>query len=205
MPIRTTRSLDAFLRVLQKPGRRLLGLDVGDKNVGVAVSDLVWSAATPVSVIRLGPRRVGKKLSSDEMKEHQSSEVHRFMKEQDAAGLVVGFPLLPSGEEGLQCLKVRLFVEDLKAHLLRQQYPHSTPCLFWDERWSSHSLQIEMFEKEGKDWEDRKSFVKDMLEASSILDEVLDAMRRKLRERDGDTVVEDAASASSDATLGKSS
>jgi putative Holliday junction resolvase len=84
---------------------RALGLDVGDARIGVAVSDPTGCIAQPIEVVqRVGPRK-------------DLQRIARRARELGVAVVVVGLPLLPSGEEGEQAAKSREFAAGLARHL----------------------------------------------------------------------------------------
>jgi putative Holliday junction resolvase len=82
---------------------RMLGLDVGTKTIGVAVSDPLGYTAQPLTVIR---RR---------NKEQDLAELRRLVEVYNAERFVVGYPLSMSGAAGPQAAYVSAFAEDLKA------------------------------------------------------------------------------------------
>src|SRR5687767_12833974 len=84
---------------------RALGLDVGSKTIGVAVSDELGLAAHPVEVIA----RQG--MAAD------VARIARLVAEREIGDVVVGLPLELSGDVGLRARRVRLLVEALRAHL----------------------------------------------------------------------------------------
>jgi putative Holliday junction resolvase len=96
---------------------RLLGLDVGDRRIGVAVSDPDQGLALPVTTVTRGSGR-------------ELAELTSLVREQEAVGLVVGLPVSLSGEEGAQARRTREFARDLRERL-------NLPVAFWDERLSS--------------------------------------------------------------------
>ena len=98
---------------------RLLGLDVGDVRIGVAVCDSLEIAAFPVGVVR----RVGS-LKRD------VAAVAALATEQEAEGVVVGLPLSLNGEVGPQAQKTQGF-----AKALANVFP--MPVVLWDESLSS--------------------------------------------------------------------
>ena len=98
---------------------RLLGLDVGDVRIGVAVCDSLEIAAFPVGVVR----RVGS-LKRD------SAAVAALATEQEAEGIVVGLPLSLDGGVGPQAERTQGFARAL-ANLL------PIPIVLWDESLSS--------------------------------------------------------------------
>jgi putative Holliday junction resolvase len=98
---------------------RLLGLDVGDVKIGVAVCDSLEFAAFPVGLVR----RVGS-LKRD------VAAIAALAAEQEAEGIVIGLPLSLNGEVGPQAQKTQGFAKAL-ANVL------PLPVLLWDESLSS--------------------------------------------------------------------
>ncbi|MDQ2799298.1 MAG: Holliday junction resolvase RuvX [Armatimonadota bacterium] len=98
---------------------RLLGLDVGDVKIGVAVCDSLEIAAFPVGLVR----RVGS-LKRD------TATMAALAVEQEAEGIVIGLPLSLNGEIGSQAQKTQGFAKAL-ANLLPM------PVVLWDESLSS--------------------------------------------------------------------
>ena len=84
-------------------GQRILGLDVGDRTVGVAASDLLMMTAQGVETIRR------------ETLEKDLSRLDELMREYDAVRLVVGLPRNMNGTEGERCEVVRSFADAIKA------------------------------------------------------------------------------------------
>ena len=93
-------TLDA-LRVLLAPRTRLLGLDVGAKTIGLALSDVTRMVATPMDLIRR------KKLTSD------LETLRRLVAEHGVGGLVIGLPIAMDGRERSRAQSVRQFARDL--------------------------------------------------------------------------------------------
>ena len=100
-------------------GQRILGLDVGDRTVGVAASDLLLMTAQGVETIRR------------EILEKDLARLGELMREYDAARLVVGLPRNMNGTEGDRCEIVRAFAEEIKKAL------PEADIVFWDERLST--------------------------------------------------------------------
>lgn len=107
------------------PGQRLLGLDLGDKTIGLALSDSGFSIASPVGTIR---RR---KFTED------AAELLRLIDERGVGGLVFGLPVNMDGTEGPRCQSSRQFATNLLA--LRD-----LPVAFWDERLSTMAVERAM-------------------------------------------------------------
>jgi putative Holliday junction resolvase len=96
---------------------RLLGLDVGDRRIGVAVSDPTGSFATPIEVYqRRGPVQ-------------DVQHVVELLKEYEATAVVVGLPKNMNGSEGPQAEKTREFADALTGH--------GMDVSLWDERLST--------------------------------------------------------------------
>ena len=100
-------------------GQRILGLDVGDRTVGVAASDLLLMTAQGVETIRRGTL------------EKDLARLGELMHEYDAVRLVVGLPRNMNGTEGDRCEIVRAFAEEIKKAL------PEADIVFWDERLST--------------------------------------------------------------------
>jgi putative Holliday junction resolvase len=144
------------MRAALAPGRRLLGLDVGAKTIGVAVSDSALSVATAVGTIR---RR---RLAAD------LAELAGIVQSRAAGGLVIGLPLNMDGSEGPRCQSVRQFAR----HLLAQM---DLPVAFWDERLSTLAVTRPMIEADLT--RNQRAKAVDALAATYILQGALDALR----------------------------
>jgi putative holliday junction resolvase len=97
---------------------RVLGLDVGSKTIGLAVSDPLGITAQGLDTIR----RKNKRLDLEQLE--------RVIREYHVAEIVIGYPLRLSGSEGCQAEKVRVFADQLREHF-------KLPVHLWDERLSS--------------------------------------------------------------------
>ena len=100
-------------------GQRVLGLDVGDRTVGVAASDLLLMTAQGVETIRR------ETLAKD------LSRLDELMCAYDAVRLVVGLPRNMNGTEGERCEVVRAFADAIK------EKRSDAEIVFWDERLST--------------------------------------------------------------------
>eukprot|EP00003_Mantamonas_plastica_P030372 TRINITY_DN750_c1_g3_i1.p1 TRINITY_DN750_c1_g3~~TRINITY_DN750_c1_g3_i1.p1 ORF type:complete len:169 (-),score=36.65 TRINITY_DN750_c1_g3_i1:418-924(-) len=103
---------------------RILGLDVGDRRVGMALSDVTGKRGKRVAG---GPLKRGKGMMG---------MIKKVVEMGNVVGIVVGWPLLMSGEEGTQCVKTRSFVGTLDQELGGQM-----PFVLWDERMSSRTAK----------------------------------------------------------------
>ena len=115
----------AELREAVAPGKRLMGLDVGTKTIGLAVSDTRRVIATPLETIR---RR---RLREDMARLFALFDTHAV------GGLVIGLPLTLAGKDGPRTQSVRQFARNLIAQ-------RDIPVTFWDERLSTAAVTREM-------------------------------------------------------------
>jgi putative Holliday junction resolvase len=106
---------------------RLLGLDVGNKRIGIAVSDPTGFLASA--------ERVLKRVSFAK----DLAAVAALVQEFEAEAIVVGLPLHLSGRAGEQAESVQRFIERLKPHI-------SVPVIFWDERLSTRGAHVLLLE-----------------------------------------------------------
>lgn len=95
---------------------RMLGLDIGERRIGVAVSDELGTIASPVGLIR--------------RERDVAAEVRALVEQYGAVRVVAGLPIGLSGREGPQAQTVRAFVDDLARQL-------DVPVEFYDERLST--------------------------------------------------------------------
>ncbi len=113
------------LREATPPGARLMGLDVGTKTIGLALSDTRRVIATPLETIR---RR---RFREDMVRLFALIDAHKV------GGLVIGLPLTLAGTDGPRTQSVRQFARNLV--VLRD-----LPVAFWDERLSTAAVTREM-------------------------------------------------------------
>ena len=144
---------------------RILGLDVGSKTVGVAVSDPLGVIATGVTTIeRVGIRK-------------DTGKVIDYIKEYGCETVVIGLPLSLDGEDSVQTQKVREFRTMLE-NKLRSSGPLSKVKIEWqDERYSTVEAE-EVLIDAGMSREDRKRII-DRQAAIVILQRYLDRMPRE--------------------------
>ncbi|UPA29437.1 Holliday junction resolvase RuvX [Terrisporobacter glycolicus] len=135
---------------------RIMGLDIGDKTIGVAVSDLMGLTAQGVTTIK----RVGKKKDIEEIK--------KIISEKQVNKIVSGLPKNMNGTVGPQGEKVQKFCE-----LIKQET--NLPIEFWDERLSTVAAERSLIEGNVRR-ENRKKVI-DMLAAVIILQGYLDLQR----------------------------
>jgi putative Holliday junction resolvase len=140
---------------------RLLALDVGDRRVGVAVSDPSGLIATPLAVIHRAS------------KVQDFAKVAQFVREQDATGVVVGHPLNADGSEGPQARRVERYAAALAEALHGQGL--DVALVLWDERLSTVQAQEAMITS-GRKARDRRRRI-DAVAAAVILQDYLDVQR----------------------------
>lgn len=144
------------LKAALPPGTTLLGLDLGERSLGIAGSDASNRLATPIKTLR---RR---KISAD------FPELDRLIALRSAGGIVLGWPLMMDGRESPRCKATRRYAEILGDRI-------GLPILFWDERLSSFAAE-ELFEEvQGR--RPRADERIDHFAAAHILQEALDALR----------------------------
>jgi putative Holliday junction resolvase len=148
--------IEAFAAALP-PGRPVLGLDLGDRTIGVAVSDLRLRVATPVETIR----RV--KFGAD------AARLLALAGGRNAGGLILGLPYNMDGTEGPRCQSVRAFARNLERLT-------ALPIGFWDERLSTVAAERALLEADTS--RRRRSEVIDHVAAGFILQGALDRMAR---------------------------
>ena len=151
----TIYDLTEFYRALAK-GRRLLGLDVGTKTIGMALSDTTLLIATPLDTIRRTRFRDDVKRLRDEIARH------------DVGGFVVGLPVSLDGSEGPRAQGVRQFAANLLAAI-------DLPLAFWDERLSTAAVERDMIAADLT--RKRRAEIIDRAAAAYILQGLLDRLR----------------------------
>ncbi len=146
------------LRAALGAGERLMGLDLGSKTIGLALSDPALRLATPLATLR---RR---KFTKDA--EALSAEIDTWK----VGGLVLGLPVNMDGSEGPRCQSTRAFARNL----LQKR---DLPLLFWDERLSTAAVERFLIDEVDASRRRREQVV-DKLAAQWILQGVLDALAR---------------------------
>jgi putative Holliday junction resolvase len=141
---------------------RLLGLDVGSKTVGMALSDVTRSIATPFDTIRRT------KFTAD------AKTIGEVIESNQVGALVIGFPLNLDGSEGPRAQSTRAFARNLAAHV-------GVPMVFWDERLSTAAVERHLIEADAS--RKRRAEVIDRMAAAYILQGALDRLRRLAEQR----------------------
>ena len=147
---------DAITRI--NAGKRLMGLDIGKKTIGIAIGDPEHKIASPHRILWR------KKFSLDTL------ELFSEMEKLDAAGLIIGWPLLMNGDVGPACDSVRDF-----AHSLLKI--KDLPITFQDERLSTFAVERSMIEVDLT--RNKRKKRRDALAASWILQTALDGYQQK--------------------------
>ena len=138
-------------------GKPLVGLDLGEKTIGVAVSDGAWMIASPLQTIRRS------QFTKD------AEALFKLMASRDAQGVVIGLPVNMDGTEGPRCQSARAFGRNL----LRLR---DLPIAFWDERLSSAAVN-RMLIDEMDATRARRAELVDKVAAAYILQGALDRLR----------------------------
>ena len=149
------QSLSELIKYLPKKSR-LLGLDVGRKTIGLAVSDSDMKIATTVGTIRRG------KFTKD------VKNLDAIITERQVNGLVLGLPISMDGNEGPACQSVRQFAVNLDNIL-------EIGITFWDERLSTSAVE-RLLTKEADLSRNRRSEIIDKMAAAYILQGALDSL-----------------------------
>ncbi|MGY3436517.1 MULTISPECIES: Holliday junction resolvase RuvX [unclassified Marinovum] len=137
------------------PMTALIGLDLGDKTIGVAVSDSFRSVATPLETVRR------KKFGLD------AARLQEIIAKRSIGGVILGLPRNMDGSEGPRCQSTRAFARNF-ARLWEG------PISFWDERLSTVAAERALLEADTS--RKRRAEVIDHVAASYILQGVLDRM-----------------------------
>ncbi len=132
-----------------------MGLDLGSKTIGVALSDVMHMIASPLETVKR------KKFRED------SARLRAIIVEHEVGGIVLGLPVSMDGTEGPRCQSTRAFAENMLGLV-------DLPTAFWDERLSTIAVErmlindVDMTRK-------RRGEVIDKLAAVYILQGFLDA------------------------------
>ena len=138
------------------PGRRLLGLDLGEKTIGLALSDTLLTVATPMETLKRG------KFGAD------AASLEAHIKAQGVGGVVIGLPLNMDGSAGPKAQSARAFGRNLAART-------ALPVMFWDERLSTVAVTRTLLDADAS--RKRRGEVVDKMAAAYILQGVLDRLR----------------------------
>lgn len=148
-------SLDDFLAAIPDTGR-LIGLDLGTKTIGLALSDLGRGIASPMETIRR------KKFTLDAEKLIEICDKHVI------GGIVLGLPFNMDGSEGPRAQATRAFARNLSQKT-------SLPITYWDERLSTAAVTRTLLEADTS--RAKRADVVDKMAAAYILQGFLDRLR----------------------------
>jgi putative Holliday junction resolvase len=146
------------------PGQRLLGLDLGERTIGLAMSDTRLTVATPLKTLARGKFKTDSKAILDLMAEH------------GIGGLVVGLPLNMDGSQGPSAQSARAFARNF-AEI------SEAPILFQDERLSTAAVTRMLIEADAS--RRRRAELVDKMAAAYILQSALDRLRHLAPPQDG--------------------
>ncbi len=134
----------------------LMGLDLGEKTIGVAVSDRMRTVASPLETVRR------KKFTVD------SARLIEIVKDREIGGILLGLPKNMDGSEGPRCQSTRAFARNLSRLT-------DLPIGFWDERLSTVAAEKALLEADTT--RKRRGQVIDHVAAGYILQGALDRLR----------------------------
>lgn len=150
----TTEPADFAARLAK--GKRLLGLDLGTKTIGVALSDVTRTIASPAETI------ARTKFKAD------AARLIEIAAEQDVGGLVLGLPRNLDGSEGPRAQATRAFARNFNRL-------SPLPILLWDERWSTMAAERMLIDADRS--RKRRGEVIDKVAATIILQSALDRLK----------------------------
>lgn len=140
-------------------GLPLLGLDLGTKTIGLAISDADRRIATPLKTIKRT------KFTAD------ATELAAICDQNRVGALILGLPLNMDGTEGPRAQSTRAFARNLEKIV-------PLPILFWDERLSTHAVTRTLLEADTS--RKRRAEVVDKMAAAYILQGALDRLQNDL-------------------------
>ncbi|MCP8882198.1 Holliday junction resolvase RuvX [Devosia sp. XJ19-1] len=137
---------------------KILGLDLGTKTIGIAISDGMRYSASPLETIKRT------KFTQD------AERIIQLIAENQVVAILLGLPLNMDGSEGPRVQSTRAFARSLAPKV-------NLPIAFWDERLSTSAVTRMMIEADLR--RDRRAEVVDKLAASYILQGALDRLRNR--------------------------
>lgn len=140
------------------PTGRIMGLDLGTKTIGVAISDGMRYSATPLETIKRT------KFTQDAIR------LEELIAQNNITAIILGLPLNMDGSEGPRVQSTRAFARSLAQRI-------TLPIAFWDERLSTSAVTRMMIDADLR--RDRRAEIVDKLAASYILQGALDRLRRQ--------------------------
>ncbi len=158
-PVMPVRNL-ADLKSGRTGGGSLMGLDLGDKTIGMALADTSNIVATPMDTIRRSKFK------------HDAAALKALIEEYEVTALIVGLPVNMDGSEGPRCQSVRQFADNL-LHTI------DIDIAFWDERLSTAAVTRTLIEADMS--RAKRARVVDKMAAAYILQGALDFLANKAR------------------------
>jgi putative Holliday junction resolvase len=149
-------SITPLAEMTLAPGRRLLGLDLGEKTIGLALSDTLRMIATPMETLARG------KFTADALK------LEKIIAEQGVGGIVIGLPLNMDGSAGQAAQSARAFGRNLASRI-------AIPIAYWDERLSTVAVTRTLLDADAS--RKRRAEVVDKMAAAYILQGALERLR----------------------------
>jgi putative Holliday junction resolvase len=146
----------AELKTVIAPGKRLLGFDLGEKTIGLALSDTLLMVATPMETLVRG------KFSTD------ATKIDAIVAAQGVGGLVIGLPLNMDGTDGPSAQSARAFARNFAKRA-------DLPIVLVDERLSTAAVTRTLIDADAS--RKRRSQVVDKMAAAYILQGALDRLR----------------------------
>jgi putative holliday junction resolvase len=144
------------LKTALAPRARLLGFDLGEKTIGLALSDILLTVATPLQTLKRG------KFSAD------AQILDKLIAEHAIGGLVVGLPLNMDGSDGPSAQSARAFARNFAARA-------TLPIVMWDERLSTAAVTRTLLDADAS--RKRRDEVVDKMAAAYILQGALERLR----------------------------
>ena len=132
-----------------------MGLDVGSKTIGLALSDTTLTIATPMETIKRS------KFTKD------AEYLLKIAVEHDVGGFIIGMPYNMDGSEGPRCQSTRQFQENLAEKT-------TLPMTLWDERMSTQAVTRTLLDADAS--RARRAVLVDKMAAAFILQGALDAL-----------------------------
>ncbi len=135
---------------------RLLGLDLGEKTIGLALSDTLLTVATPFQTLKRG------KFTAD------AAALLHIVSEHSVGGLIIGLPLAMDGSDGPPAQSARAFARNLAGKT-------ELPIALWDERFSTAAVTLTLLEADAS--RKRRAQIVDKMAAAYILQGALDRLK----------------------------
>ena len=135
---------------------RILGIDYGDRSIGLALSDKLRITAQTIGRYQVKNRKAAALYFKDLVEQHQVSKI------------VIGLPLQMDGSEGSRAEKTREFAQWLEKTV-------GLPVVFWDERLTTKQA-LQVLHQQKKDGREKKK-LKDQVAATIILSNYLESER----------------------------